>query len=106
MEQKVQPKLTDAEIKQIVRESYGKCAEAEMSMGTSCRPSEAPKSPSFAIEHELYTPDDLSLISETALSLSRGCGNPTGFAALQPGEPVIRSPEEDIFTRPSNYIAA
>ncbi len=32
---------------------------------------------------------DLSLIPETALNLSKGCGNPTGFAALQPGETVV-----------------
>lgn len=89
MEQKVQPKLTDAEIKQIVKERYGKCAEAGMSMAASCCPIEAPKSPSFATEHGLYTPDDLSLIPETALGLSRGCGNPTVFAALQTGEIVV-----------------
>lgn len=89
MEQKVQPKLTDAEIKQIVKERYGKCTEDGMSMGASCCPSVAHKSPGFAKEHGLYTTDDLSLIPETALSLSRGCGNPTGFAALQPGEIVV-----------------
>ena len=89
MEQKVQPKLTDAEIKQILKERYGKCTEDGMSMGASCCPSVAHKSPGFAKEHGLYTPDDLSLIPETALSLSRGCGNPTGFAALQPGEIVV-----------------
>jgi SAM-dependent methyltransferase len=89
MGQKVQPKLTDAEIKQIVKERYGKCTEDGMSMGASCCPSGAHKSPGFATEHGLYTTDDLSLIPETALSLSRGCGNPTGFAALQPGEIVV-----------------
>ncbi len=89
MEQKVQPKLTDAEIKQILKERYGKCTKAGMSTGASCCPSGAQKSPSFAKEHGLYTPDDLSSIPETALSLSKGCGNPTGFAALQPGEIVV-----------------
>lgn len=29
------------------------------------------------------------MVPETALNLSRGCGNPTGFANLQPGEVVV-----------------
>ena len=89
MEQKVRPKLTDAEIKQILKERYGKSTKDGMSTGSSCCPSAADKSPGFAKEHGLYTPDDLSLIPESALSLSKGCGNPTGFAALQPGETVV-----------------
>lgn len=89
MEQKVQPKLTDAEIKQIVKERYGKCAETGMSMADSCCSIEASKSPSFATEHGLYTADELSLIPAAALSLSRGCGNPTGFAAIEPSEVVV-----------------
>ena len=29
------------------------------------------------------------LVPETAFTLSRGCGNPTGFADLQSGETVV-----------------
>ncbi len=57
MEQKVQPKLTDAEIKQILKERYGKCTKDGMSMEASCCPSGAHESPGFAKEHGLYTPD-------------------------------------------------
>jgi ubiquinone/menaquinone biosynthesis C-methylase UbiE len=37
----------------------------------------------------LYSQEDLDLVPEIALNLSRGCGNPTGFADLQPGEVVV-----------------
>ncbi len=89
MKQEIQPKLTDAEIKQILKERYGKCTKDGMNMGPSCCPSAVHQGPGFAKEHGLYTPDDLSLIPETALNLSKGCGNPTGFAVLQPGETVV-----------------
>lgn len=81
--------FTNAKIKQVVKERYGKCAEAGLSGADSCCPIQASKSPSFATDHGLYTQEDISLIPETALSLSRGCGNPVGFAALQQGEIVV-----------------
>lgn len=37
----------------------------------------------------LYKQADLSLIPEVALNLSRGCGNPTGFANIQRGDVVV-----------------
>lgn len=37
----------------------------------------------------LYGEEELSLVPEVALNLSRGCGNPTGFAKLQPSEVVV-----------------
>ena len=37
----------------------------------------------------LYEQADLSLIPEVALNLSRGCGNPTGFANIRPGDVVV-----------------
>jgi len=89
MEKSVKPRLTDNEIKEIVKERYGKCAETGMNIANSCCAIEASKSPSFATDHGLYTQEDISLLPESALSLSRGCGNPTGFATLQPGEIVV-----------------
>lgn len=77
-----------AEIKEIVKERYNKCAEAGGGEEPCC-PSMAPTSKSFAAEHGLYGQEELSLIPETALKLSKGCGNPTGFANLQPGEVVV-----------------
>jgi len=37
----------------------------------------------------LYTSEELDRVPEIALKFSRGCGNPTGFAQLQPGETVV-----------------
>lgn len=77
-----------AEIKQTVKERYSKCAEKGGGEEPCC-PSVAPTSKSFAAEHGLYGKEELSLIPETALKLSKGCGNPTGFANLQSGEVVV-----------------
>ncbi len=41
------------------------------------------------MDEGLYGEAELSLVPEVALNLSRGCGNPTGFANLQPGEVVV-----------------
>jgi SAM-dependent methyltransferase len=41
------------------------------------------------VDQGLYSHDELSLVPELALNLSRGCGNPTGFANLQPGDVVV-----------------
>jgi len=41
------------------------------------------------VDQGLYGDTDLSLVPEVALNLSRGCGNPTGFAKLQPGDVVV-----------------
>ena len=89
MQQKAQRKLSDSEIKQAVKERYGKCAEAGTTTASCCCPSDAPRSSGFATEHGLYTPEDLSLIPEISLSLARGCGNPTGFAALKAEDFVV-----------------
>lgn len=89
MEQKVKSKLTENEVKEIVKARYGKCAETGINIASSCCAIEASKSPSFATDHGLYTQEDISLIPKAALSLSRGCGNPTGFAGLKPGEIVV-----------------
>ena len=75
--------------KKIVKERYGKCAGAGISIAASCCSIGVTKNPSFATEHGIYERDDLLLIPETALNLSRGCGNPTGFAVLHPGEIVV-----------------
>jgi len=41
------------------------------------------------VDQGLYGEPELSLIPELARNLSRGCGNPTGFADLQVGEVVV-----------------
>jgi arsenite methyltransferase len=76
------------DIKQIVKDRYGKCAETG-SPGAPCCAGKAIASLSFAAEHGLYSQEELSLVPEFARSLSKGCGNPVGFANLQPGEVVV-----------------
>lgn len=41
------------------------------------------------MDQGLYEQAELALVPEVALNLSRGCGNPTGFANLQPGGVVV-----------------
>ncbi|MFQ5721658.1 MAG: methyltransferase domain-containing protein [Candidatus Aminicenantales bacterium] len=77
------------EIKQVVKDRYGKCAEIGVGERSCCCPSEMHSSSSFAAEHGLYGQEELSLVPEIALNLSKGCGNPTGFANIQLGEVVV-----------------
>jgi arsenite methyltransferase len=80
---------TEENIKDIVKGRYDACAERGGGEGAACCPGESPASPGFAAEHGLYSQEELSLVPETAFTLSRGCGNPTGFADLQSGETVV-----------------
>jgi len=75
-------------IKQVVKDRYGKCAETTSGESCCCA-GEATASLSFAAEHGLYSQEELSQIPELVLSHSKGCGNPTGFANLKPGEVVV-----------------
>lgn len=77
------------DVKEVVKGRYGACAERGGGEGAVCCPGETPASPSFAAEHGLYSQEELSLVPKTAFTLSRGCGNPTGFADLQLGETVV-----------------
>jgi len=43
----------------------------------------------YAVDQGLYSQAELSSVPEVALNLSRGCGNPTGFANLQLGDVVV-----------------
>jgi len=76
------------EVKEVVKGRYDACAERGGGEGAVCCAGETPANPSFAAEHGLYSQEELSLVPETAFTLSRGCGNPTGFANLHPGEVV------------------
>ena len=80
---------TQENIKDLVKCRYDACAERGGGEGGVCCLGETPASPSFAAEHGIYSQDELLLIPETAFTLSRGCGNPTGFADLQSGETVV-----------------
>ncbi len=80
---------TGENIKDIVKGRYNACAERGTAEGAGCCAGERPASPGFAAEHGLYSQQELSLVPKTAFTLSRGCGNPTGFADLRSGETVV-----------------
>jgi SAM-dependent methyltransferase len=76
------------EISQEVQRRYGAFAE----MGghkEACCAAAAEAASAYAVDQGLYSQDELALVPEGALDLSRGCGNPTGFAALAAGEAVV-----------------
>jgi SAM-dependent methyltransferase len=77
------------EIKKAVKGRYGKAAEATSAKASCCCPTAPTSDSSFATEHGIYGQEELSMIPEIARNLSRGCGNPTGFANLQSGEVVV-----------------
>ncbi|MBA3047518.1 methyltransferase domain-containing protein [Candidatus Falkowbacteria bacterium] len=85
-EETFSPKST-AEIKQEVKQRYDIFAK-EGGSAEGCCPLVGKGTESFALEHGLYSQEDLALIPKLAINLSRGCGNPTSFANLQPGEVV------------------
>ncbi|MBU3969053.1 methyltransferase domain-containing protein [Patescibacteria group bacterium] len=80
-------KLSEKEIKQQVKTRYDEFAKQGGS-ADGCCPLVGESTESFALEHGLYSQEDLALIPKLAINLSRGCGNPTNFANLQPGEVV------------------
>ncbi len=80
--------MNTAEIKEEVRRRYGAFAASKSSEKACCAAMAKPVS-GFATELGLYSPEELKRVPEAAVSLSRGCGNPTGFARLGPGEKVV-----------------
>jgi arsenite methyltransferase len=77
-------------IREQVREKYGKAALRVKSGGSSCCGS-APSSQCCAdpITSNLYDSIQTGAIPEEAVLASLGCGNPTALAKLNPGEAVL-----------------
>jgi len=86
------PNLREANIKEVVKEKYGKaalrvtnktgassCCGAAPADGISCDP----------ITANLYDARQAGLIPEDAMLASLGCGNPTALASLKAGETVL-----------------
>ncbi|MFH1855163.1 MAG: methyltransferase domain-containing protein [bacterium] len=85
--EEISPLKAAAEIKQEVKKRYDQFAK-EGGSAEGCCPLVGGSTESFALEHGLYTKEDLALIPKLAINLSRGCGNPVGFADIKPGEVV------------------
>ena len=77
-------------IKEVVKEKYGQAALRATQGGSSCCGA-APSSIGCVdpITSNLYDADQASQVPETAMLASLGCGNPTAFANLNPGETVL-----------------
>jgi ubiquinone/menaquinone biosynthesis C-methylase UbiE/copper chaperone CopZ len=75
-------RLTNDGIKNLVKERYGKFAEKYAEVGNPCLIRKKQVG-------ELYSEQELSLVSKTAHNLALGCGNPVNFANLKPGEVVV-----------------
>ncbi len=80
---------TTEEIKQFVKERYGKAATKVQSGRASCCGGGTAASSCDPISSNLYSQEEGATIPETALLASLGCGNPTALAKLNPGETVL-----------------
>ncbi len=80
--------MADQDIKQIVKDKYGKAALKVAAGGSSCCGSASSRE-ADAITSNLYTQSETACLPSEALAVSLGCGNPTALAELKPGETVL-----------------
>ncbi len=82
--------INDSEnVRQAVREGYGKIAEKEGSCcsGVSCCGSN-PSDSALLAQHIGYSAEELAALPEGA-NMGLSCGNPNALASLKPGEVVL-----------------
>jgi arsenite methyltransferase len=97
----VESKVSDENIKQAVRQSYGdiarrlgekeapaSCCGSSQKASCACGPSEAAVELSEAAAR-LYSAEELADLPQSVTDISLGCGNPTAIAELRPGEVVL-----------------
>jgi SAM-dependent methyltransferase len=85
--QRIQEELmTEATIKEAVREKYGQAARR---IGNSCCGAPALGKAVSPITSNLYGENEKGELPEAAVMASLGCGNPTALAELKPGETVL-----------------
>lgn len=77
------------ETKDAVRHRYDRFAERGGNREACCGQAEAQPCCGYAVGEGLYSDTDLAMVPDGALDLSRGCGNPTGFADLRAGEVAV-----------------
>jgi arsenite methyltransferase len=78
------------EIKEIVKEKYGKAALRVHTGGSSCCGGRAAVDACCdPITSNLYDAGETGALPEEAVKASLGCGNPTALAQLNPGETVL-----------------
>jgi arsenite methyltransferase len=83
--------MSSENIKEVVKEKYGEAAKRVVAGARSacCGTSPSAIEGCDPITSNLYGQGETSVIPETALQASLGCGNPTALAKLQAGEIVL-----------------
>ena len=77
------------DIKDVVKEKYGKAALRVTAGGSSCCGSTASRGDCDPITSKLYAAGETADLPQEAVLASLGCGNPTALAELAPGEVVL-----------------
>jgi arsenite methyltransferase len=77
------------DIKEAVRERYGKAALNVVSSKSSCCCGSSAKVSRDPITSNLYATGEVAELPSEAVLASMGCGNPTALAELKPGETVL-----------------
>jgi arsenite methyltransferase len=78
------------EIKDVVKEKYGKAALRVTTGGSSCCGASARRDDGCdPITSNLYEADQTTELPDAAVKASLGCGNPTALAKLNAGETVL-----------------
>src|SRR5579872_2511636 len=81
--------MSEANIKEVVKEKYGNAALRIGSGGSSCCGASPAGTSCDPITSNLYDANEAGQIPEEALLASLGCGNPTALAQLNAGETVL-----------------
>lgn len=85
---------SDEQLREAVRERYGRTALEVLSTGQTsvdscCSSSCCSPVGNDPVTRDLYSSTDLGELPITAVLASQGCGNPTALAELKPGERVL-----------------
>ena len=81
--------MADQDIKQIVKDKYGKAALRVSSGESSCCGASSSRGECDPITSNLYASGETAALPAEAVAASLGCGNPTALAELEPGERVL-----------------
>ena len=80
--------MNDQDIKQVVKDKYGKAALKVTAGGSSCCGSVSGRE-ADPITSKLYSESETACVPSEATAASLGCGNPTALADLKTGETVL-----------------
>jgi arsenite methyltransferase len=79
--------MSDASIKEQVRENYARAARRVSNDGSGCCGTASASC--HPITSNLYAHSETAALPAQAVAASLGCGNPTALAELRPGETVL-----------------